>query len=91
MGENIRGTVLGAIDPLGKSDTLRDDEIARRGKEEMDRGLSVLRGTSSDRRRATNPLPPWQDGQPAGYYDGRTAYSSQPYVDNGASSEQSFS
>ncbi|KAG2024061.1 hypothetical protein CC2G_001654 [Coprinopsis cinerea AmutBmut pab1-1] len=50
LGENIRGTALAAIDSMSKSDSTKNDEIARQGRLELERGLTNLgkrRGQSS--------------------------------------------
>lgn len=44
VGENIRGTILGAIDAFAKNGDMRNEEIARKGRWEIEQGLAALRG-----------------------------------------------
>jgi hypothetical protein len=49
LGENIRGTTLGAIDTAThKGEGTENDEIARRGRVEMEQGMSAFKGTQKN-------------------------------------------
>ncbi|KDR72637.1 hypothetical protein GALMADRAFT_228909 [Galerina marginata CBS 339.88] len=54
-GENIRGTMLGAVDTMSKKGPTKNDEIAREGRLEMERGLAKLRGTNVTSQAGTGP------------------------------------
>jgi len=44
VGENIRGTALGALDAFAKNGDTRNEEIAKKGRWETEQGLAALRG-----------------------------------------------
>ncbi|TFK24354.1 hypothetical protein FA15DRAFT_420021 [Coprinopsis marcescibilis] len=43
LGDNIRGTFLGAVDTMMNHNSSKNDEIARQGRLEMQRGLTNMR------------------------------------------------
>lgn len=43
----MRGTVLGAVDTMAKKGPTKNDEIARQGRLEMERGLGNMKGTTA--------------------------------------------
>jgi hypothetical protein len=47
MGEDIRGSTLGAMDTVSKDDTTKHEETAQKGRLQMERGLANLRGGPS--------------------------------------------
>lgn len=44
VGENARGTLLGAVDTVTNEGPTKNDEIARHGRLEMERGLANMKG-----------------------------------------------
>ncbi|KAF9561489.1 hypothetical protein CPC08DRAFT_707318 [Agrocybe pediades] len=46
-GESIRGTAMGALDTMGHEGLTKNDEIARQGRLEMERGLANLKGSKA--------------------------------------------
>ncbi|KAJ7223496.1 hypothetical protein GGX14DRAFT_427699 [Mycena pura] len=48
VGENIRGTILGAIDDWENKGEQRHHDIARQGRVEIDQALQRLRGSGGD-------------------------------------------
>lgn len=44
IGENIRGTTLGAIDSLGNQGNTRHEDIARKGRLETEQAITTLKG-----------------------------------------------
>jgi hypothetical protein len=48
VGETLRGTVLGAVDTMGNKSGMpsKNDEIAKQGRLEIERGLGHWKGTS---------------------------------------------
>lgn len=42
LGENIRGTALGAVDTVGNKGYTENDEIARRGRVELEQGKANM-------------------------------------------------
>jgi len=60
-GENLRGTLLGAVDTMSHEGMSKNDEIARQGRLEMERGMANMRGhgkTTSLAPNATTRVPP---------------------------------
>ncbi len=68
-GENIRGTVLGAVDTMTKEGPSKNDEIARHGRLEMEGGLANIKGRQPSHLQPTN-------AHDSGTYGNRTADSS---------------
>jgi len=54
-GENLRGTVLGAVDTMGKKGPTKNDVIAKEGRLEMERGLANLRGSKATSQAGAGP------------------------------------
>ncbi|KAF8879120.1 hypothetical protein BD779DRAFT_1162468 [Infundibulicybe gibba] len=54
IGENIRGTTLGAMDTITHDRVSKNDETARQGRMEAERGLAKLRGQGSNAPGAAN-------------------------------------
>ncbi|KAF5377003.1 hypothetical protein D9615_007324 [Tricholomella constricta] len=46
-GENIRGTAMGALDTITRTESSADEEIARKGRLETEEGLAKWRGTGA--------------------------------------------
>ncbi|KAF8060708.1 hypothetical protein FPV67DRAFT_1511207 [Lyophyllum atratum] len=70
VGENIRGTALGAIDTFTQKQRSAHEEIVRRGREETEEGLAKLRGRSAP---GTHGEAPGAQGQ-TGTAPGTTGY-----------------
>lgn len=43
----MRGTALGVVDTLGSTGATKNDEVARQGRLEMERGLGNMRGSNA--------------------------------------------
>ncbi|KAF9482934.1 hypothetical protein BDN70DRAFT_990718 [Pholiota conissans] len=54
VGENIRGTTLGAVDQLSKDTNLKNEEIAEKGRLETQRGLADIRSGQSSRGQTSH-------------------------------------
>ncbi|KAJ7878016.1 hypothetical protein B0H13DRAFT_1971636 [Mycena leptocephala] len=50
IGENVRGTLLGAIDDLENNGEQKHHEVARQGRAEMDEAFQKLWGTGGSQR-----------------------------------------
>ncbi|KAJ7759776.1 hypothetical protein DFH07DRAFT_443140 [Mycena maculata] len=68
VGENVRGTVLGAIDDWENSGERKHHDIAQQGKAEMDEAYRRLWGTTGTPSSSTVPRP-----EPTGYTTGYDA------------------
>lgn len=51
MGDNIRGTMLGAVDTVSKTGETKNDFIAQKGRQETADGLSKLKGVPVSSQR----------------------------------------
>ncbi|KAF9042277.1 hypothetical protein BJ165DRAFT_1486613 [Panaeolus papilionaceus] len=90
-GENLRGTLLGAVDTIAKSPMgeSKNDAIATKGREEMTRAMEVLRMPLSRSGHTTHSNTAAQTGRTAGHHAGpypRTTetagnYQSSAYAD----------
>ncbi|KAJ6628619.1 hypothetical protein B0H10DRAFT_1990581 [Mycena sp. CBHHK59/15] len=50
LGDNVRGTTMGAIDTVEHRDSSVNDEIARRGRMEIEQGIAMIKGRPVDAR-----------------------------------------
>ncbi|KAJ7106658.1 hypothetical protein C8R44DRAFT_858229 [Mycena epipterygia] len=48
LGDSVRGTTMGAIDTVEKRDSSLNDEIARRGRTEIENGIAMIKGHPVD-------------------------------------------
>ncbi|KAJ7628004.1 hypothetical protein DFH06DRAFT_1141502 [Mycena polygramma] len=44
LGDTVRGTAFGAVDSVEKRDSSINDEIARRGRAEIEEGIAMIKG-----------------------------------------------
>ncbi|RDB27288.1 hypothetical protein Hypma_004373 [Hypsizygus marmoreus] len=62
IGDNIRGTALGAIDTVGHHADTKNDELAQKGRLETEQGLATFRGVGSVAGAGTQGRPPVSHG-----------------------------
>jgi hypothetical protein len=48
LGDSVRGTTFAAIDTVEKRDSSVNDEIARRGRMEIEQGIAMIKGRPVD-------------------------------------------
>ncbi|KAJ6562207.1 hypothetical protein B0H19DRAFT_1143839 [Mycena capillaripes] len=48
LGDSVRGTTFGAIDTVERRDSSINDEIARRGRMEIEEGIAMIKGRPVD-------------------------------------------
>jgi hypothetical protein len=48
LGDSVRGTTFGAIDSVENRDSSVNDEIARRGRLEIEQGIAMIKGRPVD-------------------------------------------
>jgi len=62
LGENIRGTALGALDAMSEGHETQNDEIARRGRVETEAGLAKWKGQPAPAYNTAGGGPGYQAG-----------------------------